>query len=155
MAGKSLLQDHARKLSGQLTTGEAPEPHEALPPDQAFLAPAAAYVIRRRITVPVLPFPVGAVYVFRILEAIHLSAVEDTKYGPAHVCMVESPSGEVRVLIANTVLQSELDRAFPDDGYVGAWFEVTKMPRREGKNYADFSIVEIEPPVRPGLETAA
>ena len=98
-------------------------------------------------TVAVLPFPVGATYVFRILEAVRTSKVDDAKFGPAQVCQIESPSGEVRVLIVTKVLATALAREYPDDSYVGGWFEVTKLPPRSDKRYADYSITEIDPPV--------
>ena len=73
------MVDHARRVlahqQAQTEGGEADEAElpEALPADPAFLAPlASSYTIRKRVTVPVLPFPVGATYVFRILEAVHV-----------------------------------------------------------------------------------
>jgi len=148
------MVDHARRVlahqQAQTEGGEADEAElpEALPADPAFLAPlASSYTIRKRVTVPVLPFPVGATYVFRILEAVRTSKVDDAKFGPAQVCQIESPRGEVRVLIVTKVLATALAREYPDDSYVGGWFQVTKLPAREDKRYADYSITEIDPPV--------
>jgi hypothetical protein len=45
------------------------------------------------------------------------------------------------------VLATALARAYPNDGYVGAWFQITKQLPREGKRYADYAIAEIDPPV--------
>jgi hypothetical protein len=142
------MQNHARTVLAHQTaqTEAAPEPHDVAPPDPAF-ATDVVYKVRKRVTVPVLPFPVGATYVLRPLEAIRQSEVEDSRYGPARVCEVEAPNGEVRILIAGEVLHTALNRAYPNNGYVGAWFQVTKLPPREGKRYADYAITEIEPPL--------
>lgn len=155
MAKSIQMQEHARKLlahqekqaSSAVQSGDGGEPPEAVPADPAFLVPAGGYVIRKRVTMPVLPFPTGATYVLRIVEAIRVSEVDDSKFGPAKVCQVESPQGEARVLIVGEVLGTALGRTYPNDGYVGAWFQITKLPPREGKRYADYAIVEIEPPM--------
>jgi hypothetical protein len=144
------LVSHARKVLAhqeKLANGETPEDAgELVPADPAFVA-VDGYRVRKRVTMPVLPFPVGATYVCRILDAIHVSDVEDSKFGPARVCQVEAPNGEVRLLIAGEVLATALARAYPDDGYVGAWFQITKQVPREGKRYADYAIAEIDPPM--------
>lgn len=145
-----MMADHARKMlahQAAQANGEAlPEDVELVPPDPAFLS-ADGYKVRKRVTVPVLAFPPGATYVCRIIDGIHLSEVEDSKFGPARICHVEAPNGEVRILICGEVLATALARAYPDDGYVGAWFQVTKLLPREGKRYADYSIAEIESPL--------
>jgi hypothetical protein len=149
MAKAALMQEHARKVlthQEKLSEGIPDAETEIVPPDPHFLVPEGGYTIRKRVTVPVLPFPVGATYVFRIIEAIRTSEVDDGKFGAARVCQIESPGGEVRVLIAGEVLATSLARAYPDDAYVGGWFQVTKLPPREGKRYADYAIVEVEPP---------
>lgn len=146
----SSVTSHARKVLAhqeQQAAGDPGEHQEAAMPDAAFVSDAAMEVVKR-VTTPVLSFPTGATYVLRILEGIRVSDVEDSKFGPARVCEVEAPNGEVRLLITGEVLATALTRSYPNEGYVGAWFQITKLPPKEGKRYADYSIVEIRGPAR-------
>lgn len=150
--------DHQTKMANGEASGETEDGGELVPPDPAFLVPGGQPKVRKRVTMPVLPFPAGATYVLRILDAIHVSDVEDSKFGPARVCQVESASGEVRLMIVGEVLATALARAYPDDGYVGLWFQITKQLPREGKRYADYAVAEIEPlpaQARESLHNAA
>lgn len=148
------MRAHAQRvLAHQSKTAEAdaePESNGAeLLPDAAFVATSAPPVkVKRRVTIPVLAFPAGSAIVCRIIEAIHESKVEDSRFpGPASVCQIEAPGGEVRVLIAGTVLKAALLRDYPKDDYVGRWFHIAKLPQRGDKTYADYAITEIEAPV--------
>jgi hypothetical protein len=145
------MTDHARKvLAHQAAQTEAPEPEttEVVPADPAFQS-QTTYAVKRRVTMPVLPFPIGATYVLRPLEAIHQSQIEDSKFPPARVCQVEAPNGEVRLLIVGEVLLTALNRAYPNDGYVGLWFQISKVsgPTPE-RRYADYAVTEIVGPAR-------
>jgi hypothetical protein len=108
--------------------------------------------IRKRVAMPVLPFGDGMTIVVRIMEAIKLGkelTVQPNgkpKMEPAHVTTVSSLSGEQRTLICGAVLRKELEECYPGDKYVGCWFHIHRLPRREGKTYSTFVINEIEPP---------
>jgi hypothetical protein len=151
---KTTMQAHARKvLAHQVSQGGAAgtepetEPETGiLTPDPSFAA-ATPFKVKRRVTVPVLPFPAGSAIVCRILDEIHESQVEDSRYpGAASVCQIEAADGEVRILITGTVLRKALERDYPSAGYVGSWFHIAKLPLRSDKSYADYAITEIEPP---------
>lgn len=145
---------------GEGQAGESAEPRDGLPAvslDPAFVATALPIRVKKRITIPALTIPEGAAAVFRILTAIATSEVADAKYGPARVCQVEAPNGEVRVLILNEVLHAALTKAYAKEGYVGLWFHVVCLPGlREGKrgSYRDYAVTEIEPPTGAGSEAA-
>lgn len=130
--------EDARSLGADEATGEL-----AIS-DPAFQA--VVFKVKKRVTVPVLRFGAGTSIVCQITEKIHQSEVEDSDMDPANVAQIKSPSGEYRVLIVGEVLRSELDRAYPKDGYVNLWFHITKLPAREGKRYADYAISEIDDP---------
>lgn len=155
MANKTTtsMQDHARKvLAHQTAQTEAADPveHEGpIPADAAFLAPAVVEPVKY-VATPALPFPTGATYVLKIREPVRVSDVEDAKFGPARVTEVEALDGSVRLLIWNEVLHTAMTRAYPDNSYVGRWFQVTKTAVKEGKRgkYADFAIVEIRGPAQ-------
>ena len=53
-------------------------------------------------------------------------------------------TGELQVLIVNTVLGSELQRNYPDDGYVGRSFGVLRTKSEMDKRYYTYKIIELE-----------
>lgn len=149
---------HQTAQAANLVAAEpAADPTPPIPLDQAFAAPIAAPAVKRRITIPVLSIREGQAAVFRILTEITQSEVPDAKYGPARVCQVEAPNGEVRLLILNEVLHAALTKSYPKAGYVGCWFHVVCLPgMKEGKrgSYRDYAVTEIEPPVMAAAEAA-
>lgn len=144
------MQDHARKVLAHQEAQTEPEHEGAVPADASFVMAAEHYDVVKRVTTPALPFPTGATYVLRILEPVRTSEVEDSRFGPARVSEVEALNGDVRMLIWNEVFHTAMQRAYPKDSYVGRWFQITKLPGKEGKRgkYADFAIVEIKGPAQ-------
>lgn len=71
---------------------------------------------------------------------------------PPHVCTVKDltvsaePGIEEHQMIAGAVLASELDRAFPDFGYIGKAFEIIKQPPADGKRYCRYEVYAIDVP---------
>ena len=53
-------------------------------------------------------------------------------------------TGEEMTIIANKVLETELQETYPGDGYVGKSFEIVKHKSDAGKRYATFGIAEIQ-----------
>ena len=47
--------------------------------------------------------------------------------------------------VVNAVTDSELNTSYPENGYVGKSFAILKGGKREGKNFNDIFITEIEP----------
>lgn len=139
-AAEIIRQDNA-------TRAETPVPALPAMTDPAF-TPAGtnrSVRIKKRISIPVLSFQAGDTIFCQFSEAIRVSEVKDDTFStPARVAEIVSLEGEVRILIVGEVLNSELDRAYPDQGYVGLWFSITKLPPREGKRYSDYAIAEIE-----------
>lgn len=69
--------------------------------------------------------------------------VEDPDKKPPYIAEVEGfEDGRKYQLIGNTVLRSELDRAYPNDGYVGKAFAIT--PSKGAKDYRVYEVAEIE-----------
>lgn len=72
------------------------------------------------------------------------------KMNPAELINVENlETGELQLIIANTVLKSELDRAYPDSSYVNKCFAIVRKDgpktRADREAYKVYSIIEIEP----------
>ena len=62
---------------------------------------------------------------------------------PMHIAEVTNlQSGEVGRLVAHQVLESNLDEAYPNAGYVGKYFKISKQ--KSAKRYFTFNIVEIK-----------
>ena len=62
---------------------------------------------------------------------------------PMHIAEVTNlQSGEVGRLVAHQVLESNLNEAYPNDGYVGKYFKISKQ--KSAKRYFTFNIVEIK-----------
>jgi hypothetical protein len=120
--------------------------------DMVRAADGTVFRVKKRVAMPVLQFRDGMTIVCRFMTAAHQGkvVVEDgkgkAKMETPHVCEISSLSGEMRTLIMSTVLMKELSEAYPGDGYVGAWFHITRLAPRPDKRYATFVINEIEPP---------
>lgn len=64
---------------------------------------------------------------------------------PAMTCDVtDMETGELHILLCNSVLHSELKQAYPDDSYVGKTFEIINTGKLPGRRYFTFSIAEVE-----------
>lgn len=48
-------------------------------------------------------------------------------------------------MVANEVFRSELEKQYPNETYVGKYFEIIKNTKAEGKNYNTFGITELAP----------
>lgn len=57
---------------------------------------------------------------------------------------VNLETGEIGLVIANTVLEGEFDKSYPNGAYVGKSFAIT-MKDVPGKRYKQFVVFELEP----------
>ena len=53
-------------------------------------------------------------------------------------------TGETGEIIVSAVVKSALEETYPDDGYVGHGFAITKLPKPEGKRYFQYTVDEVE-----------
>ena len=94
-------------------------------------------------------------FYIEITSSIHVSTIdpEYSKFknkdtGEASlpdVCDVTNlETGECQILIVNTVLGSELNRNYPDDGYIGRSFGVLRTKSDLDKRYFTYKIIELE-----------
>ena len=70
----------------------------------------------------------------------------EDKEPPMVANVVNMNTGELGQLIGNAALFGELNDSYPNKGYVGKGFEITKMPPKEGRRAMRFQIFEIEVP---------
>ncbi len=76
-------------------------------------------------------------------------AIEESKDGkkkePAIIApVINLETGEEAQIVMNRVLHSTLKESYADDAYIGKSFEIMKKTKREGKDYNDFALFEIE-----------
>lgn len=121
------------------TTGEfigAPAP--AMPPLK----------LKKRVTVPLLKQRVGVPIAIVFLAPIYQGEKIDhpsVKIAEAAFMarVLNVQDGVVYNTIMNTVTRSEIEKAYPDNGYVGKGFAIT-LHNLEGKNYKVPEIAEFE-----------
>jgi hypothetical protein len=137
--------------TGEITTGTAVATVEDADDFSGGLTEYAVQV-KKFVSLTTLQFKDGMTIIARfltpIVEGKELKAgARGPRMGKAYITTIQSRSGEMRTLVAGTVLRSEIAENYPDGSYVGAWFQITKHPPREDKgNYATYTITEIYPP---------
>lgn len=115
-------------------------------PNGFALSTESAFKLVKTLAVPVLPFPDGATIQCRIVAAAKEGrAIEGGMIKQAaRLLEIEARSGEKRMLIANKVLERELESAYPEGGYVGRVFLINRQAPKAGKRYPTYLIEEIE-----------
>lgn len=64
---------------------------------------------------------------------------------PPHIArVINLETGEHMQIIVNSVLKTEIEDKYPENGYIGVSFEIKKYKMTGGKRYATFQIAEIE-----------
>lgn len=106
----------------------------------------------RSVILPALNLGVGQPRVLYIKDAMRVSTVkadpkkkgEEAREKPATVCTVaDMQTGEEFTLLVPAVMEGNLREAYPQDGYVGKAFLCEKKPKRAGKRYFDFALIEV------------
>lgn len=112
--------------------------------------------VKKHLILPVLKYEVEEPIFITITSPLQKSnrnpekfekagAAKGEKMKPATVCQVfDLTTGEARTLVANTVLVSTLQEAYPGDKYVGLSFRIVKHAKEKGKRYHTFSVDEID-----------
>ncbi len=72
--------------------------------------------------------------------------VENSKYDglPTIMEVIDLMTGQPMETVVNTVLASTFDEEYPEAGYVGKTFQITKLPKVGEKKYHPFEVLEIE-----------
>lgn len=109
------------------------------------------FAVVRNVTLPVLTPKIETPVYVTIKDAMRVGQTIKAKEGeaekkPATVCTaVNVETGEVVTLIVSAVVKSIFERDYPDNAYVGKSFCLVKHAKKEGKNYFNFSVDEIDP----------
>jgi hypothetical protein len=86
------------------------------------------------------------IYVGRELKA-DLAPDGTKKKEPAHLAnVIDLRTGELAQIIVAAVVLSVLNEEYPNSGYVGRCFAITKKGKAPGKQYFGYNVEEIEDP---------
>ena len=77
-------------------------------------------------------------------EAPPLEGYKSPIKTPMFISTIEARNGTARMLPWTSVFKQEMEKSYPNGSYVGKWFQVTRMPMKEGKRYWTFAIAEVE-----------
>ncbi len=108
---------------------------------------------KRVVTLPTIVIKeAGTARILKIVDAFRVSKVEGkpmadgTKQKPATVCTAtDMQTGEMGIFIVSAVVQSNLERDYPEESYVGKAFHISNLgKRKDTQKYNDFSITEVE-----------
>ena len=139
----------AKKTQIKATKTDAPST-PAPTQSASMLNLPAGFSVRKQITVPTLTLKdASGPRILTIGDAMRVSTYVDpdpkkAKEKPATVCGVtDEESGELFQFLVPSVVESNLRRDYPEDGYVGKTFRIQCLGKRPNKRYRDFSIFEV------------
>ena len=75
---------------------------------------------------------------------------------PTLTHVIDMETGEHGQIMVAEIIKTELTETYPNDGYVGLAFAITKQRRKEGKRYDPFNIEELDVPenLQPAADDA-
>lgn len=126
--------------------------------DAADAAPVADNVVqggkfarKAAVTLPTFKMLEGGSYYFAFKAPIRTETSQqkdengkmvDKPIDIAQVVNVET--GELGQIVVGSVLKSNLEKSYPNAGYVGKAFEIVKQKGKEGKRYRTYTVYEID-----------
>lgn len=130
--------------------------------NQGAAAPATTskgrkFATVRNVTLPLLRIEIEQPVYVTVRDEMRVSAAKNRKKAgdgkdmePATVVTVadidpESGGGEIKTMIVSAAVKSIWDEEYPNGAYVGKSFCLVKHAKKEGKNYFNFSVDEIDP----------
>jgi hypothetical protein len=114
---------------------------------------ARPFKVKRSVTLPLFKFQEGVERYLHVDGAMYeakplkkLTPAQAAKKPPILMHVTDMLTGEEGQIIVNTVLADILKDEYPEEGYVGKSFAITRHPidTSRDKNYATFSVMEIE-----------
>jgi len=111
-------------------------------------------VVVKRVTQMLLKLTDNTPVAVKILDAVFvgkaLKNAREVDKKPANlVNVIDLDTGAEMQLIVASMMQSTLEDEYPNNGYVGKCFEITKLGKvlgGTGNSYNKYSIIEIEEP---------
>ena len=102
--------------------------------------------IKKNLTLPLIKPTIDKPFYVRFEKAMEISKVKpkNGEEPPLVAEVTELESGEVKMMICGAVIHNTLTDEYPDDGYVGRCFMITKHKISGSQKFNPHSIVEIE-----------
>src|ERR1700679_3879658 len=102
------------------------------------------FKIKAHVTLPL--FKLGELTRFLRFEVpYYIGKVVDDKKEPPTMCKVtDMETGELGEVILGQILKEKLEEQYPDDGYVGKIFAISKTAPEGTRKYSLFHIAEVE-----------
>lgn len=113
------------------------------------------FKVKKIVTREVLQTKINVPEYIRIEESHYLGEEMDDPFNKGKksratlMHVVNLQTGESQVVVCNTVLHETLDSTYPEGSYIGLCFSITKLKKKEDKNYHNFAIIEIFDPSDP------
>lgn len=96
------------------------------------------------------------IFIGKEMKSRKADAADAKKREPAHVAnVIDLETGEPAQIICSAVVLSTLNDEYPSEAYVGKCFAITKLAKRDGKDYFGYKVEEIEEPAAEPASTAA
>lgn len=114
-------------------------------------SPGRKFKVLGNVTMPVFTPKIEEPAYVKVLEPMYLgkemkAGSDGQKKAPATLCkVVDLETGEVKLLIVAAVVKGIFEDNYPGNAYVGKAFCLVKHAKKEGKNYFNFSVDEIDP----------
>lgn len=112
------------------------------------------FKVKRQVTMPVMKMEAEKIYTVKILDAFRISNYKpEDQENAATICgVVNMETGTLYTFLVPSVVQKNLEEMGVETGeeggdvpyYVGKIFALQKLPKRPGKRYYDFNILEVE-----------
>lgn len=113
-----------------------------------------SFRIKKLVTLPTFKIEENTPTIFRVDGEIYegkklAGSKEDAGKKPAclmPVTKIDAETGESfqGQIVVGTVLRETLLETYPDGAYVGLTFGILKMPKKDGKQYKEYQIVELD-----------
>lgn len=108
------------------------------------------FKVKKLVTVPLLKFVIDQPIYVKITSPIFLGkevkgSGDSSKMEAAHLAnVINLETGEEQQIIIAKVVQGVLDEEYPNQGYVGKAFQLTKLAKGSGKRYNPYTVAELD-----------
>lgn len=154
----------AQNLQGTVIDAETGEvtPYTPIPDNVATLMEFGGtddvhknYKVVQHVSVPMLSLkeaPPGRAIICKFVDVVREAPKLENYKSPIEQPMffstIESRNGTARMFPWSSVFRTDMERKYPNGSYVGKWFQVTRMPKKQRRNgpgeYWTFAIAEVE-----------
>ncbi len=116
---------------------------------------APSFKVVKHVTIPVIKFVESVPNFLTVTSPIHqgkalkgeaeaAAASGKKAKDPAMIMeVINALTGEIGLVVVGAILESTLIETYPENGYVGKTFQITKFAKKAGKEYNGYEIMEV------------